>query len=200
MSLLHPNNLSWARIAAVPLVVLLYLAAGPLSLAALILYILAAVTDVFDGMLARAANQQTRFGVFIDPVADKLLVVTMLVMLLATPSSHVPQPLLGLLAALVILREVIMSALRDWMSQAGRGDEVAVTGLAKAKTITQMVGIGFLLGVELHVWLHGIKLLLWYPIAATAAIGLGLLGFSVVLGLITLARYLRVAFARGARD
>ena len=198
MTLLNPNTLSWARIFAAPVVVVMYFIGGPLSAVALVVYILAAVTDALDGMLARATKNLTKFGVFIDPVADKILVVAVLIMLLSKPSEAIPQAVLGLFAALVILREVMQSALRDWMSQAGRTAEVAVTGLSKTKTITQMIALGFLLGVDFHVWLQSHDLLLWYPVAATATIGLALLGASAALGLVTLASFLRVAFGRGA--
>ena len=142
MPLTIPNLLTSFRIAAIPLVVLIYyLPADWAGQAAAVLFGLAAVTDWFDGFLARKLDQTSRFGEFLDPIADKLLVSTSLIVLL----HNDPTFYLALFAAIIIGREIAVSALREWMSQLGSGAAVKVTYFAKWKTALQMFGIGFML-------------------------------------------------------
>jgi cardiolipin synthase (CMP-forming) len=148
-SLSLPNILTYARIAAIPVVVGCVYAQsvmdGPLWLrwVALALFIAAAVTDVLDGYYARAWDQQSAFGRMLDPIADKLLVASCLLMLAADNSIH------GwtLWAAIVILcREILVSGLREYL--AALRVSVPVTKLAKWKTTVQLVAIGFLIAGE----------------------------------------------------
>jgi len=141
-----PNLLTYGRIAAVPVVVgLLYwqsIEGGGLWLrwAALAVFIAAGVTDFFDGYLARVWAQQSSLGRMLDPIADKLLVASCLLMLAATEIIHG----WSLLAAIVILcREILVSGLREYLAELRVG--VPVTRLAKWKTIGQMVAVGFLI-------------------------------------------------------
>ncbi len=144
-----PNLLTYGRIAAVPVVVgLLYwqsIVGGGLWLrwVALAVFIAAAVTDFFDGYLARAWEQQSSLGRMLDPIADKLLVASCLLMLAAEETIR------GwtLLAAVVILcREILVSGLREYLAELRVS--VPVTRLAKWKTSAQLVAIGFLIAGE----------------------------------------------------
>jgi cardiolipin synthase len=144
-----PNVLTYARIAAVPVVVgLLFwqsLMDGPLWLrwVALLFFIAAGVTDFFDGYFARIWGQQSSLGKMLDPIADKLLVSSSLLMLAAGETIH------GwtLLAAIIILcREILVSGLREYLAELRVS--VPVTRLAKWKTTAQMVAVGFLIAGE----------------------------------------------------
>ena len=142
--------LTWLRIAAIPLVVLVFylpLLVGPYSWsrpATALVFTLAAITDWLDGYLARRLNQTSAFGAFLDPVADKLMVTTVLVIIVQAD----PQVYLAITAAIIIGRELTISALREWMSELGRRHHVAVSGTGKLKTILQMVGLGAMLWHE----------------------------------------------------
>lgn len=144
-----PNVLTYARIAAVPVVVgLLFwqsLMDGPLWLrwVALFVFIAAGVTDFFDGYFARIWGQQSSLGKMLDPIADKLLVSSSLLMLAAGETIHG----WGLLAAVIILcREILVSGLREYLAELRVS--VPVSRLAKWKTTGQMVAIGFLIAGE----------------------------------------------------
>ena len=141
-----PNMLTYARILAVPLVVLCFFLEGHLKSSdfarwsALIIFLLASITDYFDGYLARAWQQTSNIGKMLDPIADKLLVAACLLMLAADETIYG----LSLLAAIVILcREILVSGLREYL--AALKVSVPVTQLAKWKTTIQMVAIAFLL-------------------------------------------------------
>lgn len=137
-----PNVLTVGRIVAVPVFVgLFYWTSNPWAdpLAALV-FILAAVTDWIDGYLARRLGVTTPLGAFLDPVADKLIVATALVMLVARD----PHPLIVVSAMIIIGREITVSALREWMSHVGARGKVAVSSLGKWKTILQMVGLSLM--------------------------------------------------------
>ncbi|HEX4052189.1 MAG TPA: CDP-diacylglycerol--glycerol-3-phosphate 3-phosphatidyltransferase [Steroidobacteraceae bacterium] len=141
-----PNLLTWLRILAIPLVVVLFLVGGhhPGSVAyplAGVLFALAAITDSLDGYLARRLGQITRLGAFLDPVADKLIVAVALVLIV----SRDPRALMVLTAAVIIGREIAISALREWMAEIGQRTAVAVSRIGKLKTILQMVGLTLLL-------------------------------------------------------
>lgn len=137
-----PTLLTWARIVTIPLVVgVFYLPIDRSlqNLIATVVFVLSAVTDWFDGYLARKLNQSSSFGAFLDPVADKLLVCASLLALL-----HLNR--VDMFVALIIVgREIAISALREWMAQIGAGKSVAVHMIGKLKTTAQMVAIPFLL-------------------------------------------------------
>lgn len=140
-----PNLLTWQRILAIPLLVCVYLvpfdAWGEHSrnLVATILFILASITDWLDGWLARRLGQQTELGAFLDPVADKLLVCVVLVMLLDLGRINAG------IAIIIIGREITISALREWMASIGARKSVAVNWMGKVKTAVQMLAIPMLL-------------------------------------------------------
>ncbi|RJG45744.1 MULTISPECIES: CDP-diacylglycerol--glycerol-3-phosphate 3-phosphatidyltransferase [unclassified Mesorhizobium] len=145
-----PNMLTYARILAVPLVVLCFFLEGRLQSsdfarwAALIIFILASVTDYLDGYLARAWQQTSNIGRMLDPIADKLLVATCLLLLAADTDQRGGIAGWSLWAAIIILcREILVSGLREYL--AALKVSVPVTQLAKWKTAIQMVAIAFLL-------------------------------------------------------
>lgn len=137
-----PNALTWLRILAVPLVVMLFYVpetwANP---AAGLLFAGAAITDSLDGYLARRMGLTSRLGAFLDPVADKLMVAVALVLLV----SRDPHWVVVLAAAVIIGREIAISALREWMAEIGERAKVAVSWIGKIKTIAQMVGLSMML-------------------------------------------------------
>ena len=151
-----PTVMTWARIAAIPLIVgVFHLPIEPAdrNLIATALFVVSAATDWLDGYLARMLNQVSSFGAFLDPVADKILVCASVLVLVHLGRADV-------FAALIIIgREIAISALREWMAQIGASKSVAVHMIGKLKTVVQMVAIPFLLfdGVLLgvintHVW------------------------------------------------
>ena len=140
-----PNIITLSRIVLIPLIIgIYYLPPEWLSLehkntVATVVFILAAVTDWLDGYLARKLNQMSAFGAFLDPVADKLIVVGALVVLLQLERVD------ALVAMIVIGREIAISALREWMAKVGQAKSVAVAFVGKLKTVSQMVAIPLLL-------------------------------------------------------
>jgi len=137
-----PTLLTLVRIALIPVLVLFFYLPWEMSrpVTALI-FTLAAVTDWLDGYLARRLNQTSAFGAFLDPVADKLMVAVALVLLVQAN----PTPWLAIPAAIIIGREIAVSALRERMAELGKGEEVAVSMVGKIKTSSQMVAIILLL-------------------------------------------------------
>mgnify|MGYP001546734263 FL=1 len=131
------NLLTLTRVVLVPVFVVEYLVRAPVLTGALAIFLLAALTDWLDGWVARRFAQQSAFGAFLDPVADKLMVVAALMLVVR---SH-PTLLTLLSAMLVILREVYVSALREWMASAGLRNVVAVAQIGKWKTATQMLAL-----------------------------------------------------------
>jgi cardiolipin synthase (CMP-forming) len=181
-SLALPNILTYARIAAVPVVVALMfwqsILDGGLWLrwVALAIFIAAGVTDILDGYFARIWGQMSSLGRMLDPIADKLLVSACLLMLAAEKSIHG----WALLAAVIILcREILVSGLREYLAELRVG--VPVTRLAKWKTVGQMVAIGFLIAGE-----AGDRI-----IPGITEIGIGLLWASALLTLYTGWDYMR---------
>ena len=135
------NILTLLRIAAIPVVVVCFY--SPLEYArplAAILFGLAAVTDMIDGWVARRFGQMSRFGEFLDPVADKLMVAIVLVMLVQAQSSWFED----VIAMIIIGREITISALREWMATIGERANVKVDITGKIKTTLQMFGIAFM--------------------------------------------------------
>jgi CDP-diacylglycerol--glycerol-3-phosphate 3-phosphatidyltransferase len=129
------------RIAAIPAVVVLFYSGVPNARPiAAILFGIAAVTDFLDGWVARKYGQASAFGEFLDPVADKLMVSIVLVMLVqGDPDWHV-----DIIAMVIIGREITVSALREWMAIIGERANVKVSWTGKVKTVLQMFGIGFM--------------------------------------------------------
>jgi CDP-diacylglycerol--glycerol-3-phosphate 3-phosphatidyltransferase len=148
-----PNILTWIRIAAIPLIIVLFYAPFHWSdPAAGLLFAAAGITDSLDGYLARRLGQTSRLGAFLDPVADKLVVAVALVLLLSKPippmlslTPDAARILLALTAIVIIGREIAISALREWMAEIGARGKVAVSKLGKLKTILQIVGLSFML-------------------------------------------------------
>lgn len=140
-----PNALTILRILLIPvLVIVFYLPFRNHLLVAAGIFAFAAVTDWFDGYLARRLGQMTAFGAFLDPVADKLMVAIALVLLVERHDT-----LLFTLAACVIIgREIVISALREWMAELGERTSVAVSYIGKVKTAFQMVAITGLLAID----------------------------------------------------
>ena len=137
-----PNLLTLLRIVLVPVFALAYLApGGALYLWAGLLFALAAFTDWLDGYLARRLGQTTRFGTFLDPVADKLIVVTALILLIGQHANL----WLTLPGIVIVSREIFISALREWMAEMNRRGLVAATRVSKVKTTLQMIAIAVLL-------------------------------------------------------
>jgi CDP-diacylglycerol--glycerol-3-phosphate 3-phosphatidyltransferase len=140
-----PNTLTILRILLIPvLVIVFYMPFENHLLVAAGIFAAAAVTDWFDGYLARRLGQMTAFGAFLDPVADKLMVAIALVLLVERHDT-----LLFTLAACVIIgREIVISALREWMAELGKRTSVAVSYIGKVKTAFQMVAITGLLAID----------------------------------------------------
>lgn len=145
-----PNMLTYARIVAVPLVVLCFFLEGRLQSSdfarwsALFLFVAASITDYLDGYLARIWKQTSNIGRMLDPIADKLLVATCLLLLAADTDHRGGIAGWSLWAAIIILcREILVSGLREYLAELKVS--VPVTRLAKWKTATQMVAIAFLL-------------------------------------------------------
>ncbi len=174
-----PNQLTLLRIVLIPVFVLVfYLPFSWSNEVACIIFVVAAITDMLDGYLARKLNQTSSLGAFLDPVADKLMVAVALVLVV----QQRPDVLMALPAAVIIGREITVSALREWMAEIGSRKKVAVSVLGKVKTISQMVALGFLIFKEP----------LWnLPIFN---IGLALLYLAAILTLISMFQYLMIAW------
>ena len=177
-----PNTLTWARIALIPIFVgVFYLPDGMLSvqhqnLIATALFAAAAITDWFDGYLARALGQTSAFGAFLDPVADKLMVAAALILLVQL--SRVD----AIIAVIIIGREITISALREWMAKIGAAKSVAVSMLGKIKTAAQMLALPMLL---FHAPLAGIDM---------KELGNWLIWVATLLTLWSMGYYLRMAW------
>jgi CDP-diacylglycerol--glycerol-3-phosphate 3-phosphatidyltransferase len=137
--------LTWARIALIPVFIgVFYLPETWVSmpqknLLACVFFVAAAITDWFDGYLARALGQTSAFGAFLDPVADKLMVAAALIVLVQLDRVD------ALIAIIIIGREITISALREWMARMGESASIAVAYVGKLKTTAQMVAIPMLL-------------------------------------------------------
>ena len=152
MKLTTPTLLTLLRIALVPvLVVMFYIPYTWSNLACVVIFVLAAVTDIADGVIARRTGQTSRFGAFLDPVADKIMVSTALVLLVQRQETY--QVVFAMAAAIIIGREIAISALREWMSELGERALVSVSWVGKTKTVFQMTAISFLLYHEDLGWI-----------------------------------------------
>jgi len=174
-----PNILTLVRIGLIPiLVVVFYLPVRWASEASACVFTLAALTDWLDGYLARKLGQTSPFGAFLDPVADKLMVAVALVLLV----QGSPTPWLAVPAAVIVGREITISALREWMAEVGKRAHVAVSIMGKLKTVAQMVAVILLLYHD-PIWL--------FP---TNRVGMGLLYLAAALTLWSMGVYLRAAW------
>lgn len=184
-----PNILTYGRIAAVPAIVVCLFTIGTdqARWLALAIYTLACVTDWFDGYLARIWEQQSLLGRMLDPIADKLLVGTVLLMFTADGTisgGHV------FAAVIILCREILVSGLREFLADLNQSDKIKVSQLAKWKTTLQMIALGVLLaGQPGERYVPGLQ-----------AIGLGLLWLAALLTLITGYDYLRVAVKHAIDD
>jgi CDP-diacylglycerol--glycerol-3-phosphate 3-phosphatidyltransferase len=137
-----PNILTLSRLLLVPVVVILYyLPVSWAHVSAAIIFTVAAFTDWLDGYLARNLKQMTKFGAFLDPVADKLMVAVTLVLIV----GELRLPFLAIPAAIIVGREIVVSALREWMAEMGKRTSIAVSMIAKIKTMAQMAALIILL-------------------------------------------------------
>ena len=137
-----PNILTLLRLLLIPVIVVVhYLPFQWTYLIAAAVFMVASVTDWFDGYLARRLNQTTPFGAFLDPVADKVMVAVALAILIEKFDS----PMMTVPGLIIIGREIVISALREWMAELGKRTSVAVSFIGKLKTAAQMGSITFLL-------------------------------------------------------
>jgi CDP-diacylglycerol--glycerol-3-phosphate 3-phosphatidyltransferase len=146
------NLLTLARIVMIPLVVVFfYLPYAWSKPVAAFVFIAAAITDSLDGYVARKFNQMSALGAFLDPVADKLMVAIALILLVSVkpeflrPFHFDPHLLITITAAIIVGREITISALREWMAELGARGKVAVSFSGKLKTIFQMTGLSMML-------------------------------------------------------
>ena len=175
-----PNILTLSRIAVIPLLVALFYWDSPTARwIALGIFTVAAITDFLDGYFARSMDQHSRLGRMLDPIADKLLVGSIVIMLVAFQRAPV-------LAALVILcRELLVSGLREFLAEIGVS--MPVSRLAKWKTFIQMFSIGFLL-------IGDVGPFFFYPVVTTVLIGEILIWIAAALTLVTGYDYLRTGW------
>ncbi|HVV67827.1 MAG TPA: CDP-diacylglycerol--glycerol-3-phosphate 3-phosphatidyltransferase [Gammaproteobacteria bacterium] len=174
-----PNILTFIRILIIPIfVVFFYLPVPWGHTVAAILFAIAAITDWLDGYLARYLKQGSRFGTFLDPVADKLAVAVALVLIAGEMgSAYVAIP-----AAIIVGREIVISGLREWMAEIGKRTSVKVSSIGKFKTVVQMLSL--------------IILVLYKPsgLLLVKVIGLVLLYIAVLLTLWSMIMYLKAAW------
>jgi CDP-diacylglycerol--glycerol-3-phosphate 3-phosphatidyltransferase/cardiolipin synthase len=183
-----PNLITLSRIILIPLLVVFYylpydwLSEHSRNVAATLVFVLAATTDWLDGYLARRLNQMSAFGAFLDPVADKLIVVGALVVLLYLNRVDM------LVALIIIGREIAISALREWMAKVGQSKSVAVAFIGKLKTVSQMVAIPLLLYNDLL-----------FDLIDAQWLGTVLINIAAVLTAASMLHYLRRALPHAAR-
>lgn len=184
-----PILLTWLRIVAIPIFVTVYylpdtwLSPVAKNWTAMGIFSAAAITDWLDGYLARKWGETSAFGAFLDPVADKLMVAAALILLVQLGRAE------AYLAAIIIGREIAISALREWMAQLGKTKNVAVAFIGKVKTAAQMTAI--------------IALLLWEPLIPgipTPVLGGFALWVAAMLTLWSMFHYLRLAAPHLAPD
>ena len=182
MPLNIPILLTWLRILLIPLIVGVFyfpehwLSYQAQNVAATAMFVVAALTDWLDGYLARAWNQTSSFGAFLDPVADKLMIAAALIVLLQLGRVD------AVVCLIIIGREIAISALREWMAQLGQAKSVAVAAVGKVKTISQMVAIPLLLYRD---DLFGVLPCFW--------LGTILINVAAVLTVVSMLYYLRRA-------
>jgi CDP-diacylglycerol--glycerol-3-phosphate 3-phosphatidyltransferase len=174
-----PNTLSMVRIALIPVFIYVYYLPFDWShIAATVLFTIAGITDWFDGYLARKLGQQSLLGAILDPLADKLMVVVVLILLVAdNPQNN----WLLFSTVIIITREIFIATLREWMAEQGEGSKVAVSFAGKVKTTVQMIALGFL------IFKHDFMGLPVYQI------GIILLVFAAFLTIISMINYIYAA-------
>jgi CDP-diacylglycerol--glycerol-3-phosphate 3-phosphatidyltransferase len=183
-----PNLITLSRIVLIPLLIGIYylpdewLTHSSKDVTATVIFIVAGITDWLDGYLARRLNQMSAFGAFLDPVADKLIVVAALIVLMRFDPPRVHD----IVALIIIGREVAISALREWMAKVGQATSVAVAFIGKLKTVSQMVAIPLLL---FHDRLFGVDCQWWGTI---------LINVAAVLTVVSMLYYLRKALPYAA--
>ena len=188
-----PNILTFIRIAVILFLVLVFYLPVPWGhLAAAIIFTCAAITDWLDGYLARSLQQSTKLGAFLDPVADKLMVSIALVLIVGEPQFQtlvlpdvtysIPMAMITVPAAIIVSREIVVSALREWMAEIGKRTSVAVSHVGKVKTTVQMIALIILLYCDLT------------TNAAIIVIGYVLLYVSAALTLWSMVIYLKAAW------
>ena len=172
-----PNILTWLRVILIPVLIVIWMIPShETGLIAAAVFGLASITDWLDGWLARRWQMEPRFGAFLDPVADKLMVSAALVLLVdAFDSLWVTLP-----AIVIIGSEIVVSALREWMSEIGERAQVAVSWLGKVKTASQMIAIILCLALPVEITM--------------SHVGLWVLGLAAVLTLWSMWAYLRAAW------
>ena len=182
-----PNILTLLRVILIPVFVgLFYYPSSSSNMFAAIVFVVAALTDLLDGYLARRLKQTTKFGAFLDPVADKIMVCTALVLIVEYYSVHVGEffPHINLLvtipAMVIIAREIVVSALREWMAEIGQRAQVAVNWVGKWKTTIQMTAIA---------------LLVWRYNEVMIYAALGLLAVATILTIWSMVMYLRIGLS-----
>jgi cardiolipin synthase (CMP-forming) len=179
MPLNVPNLVTLSRIILIPLLIGIYyvpwFSAETQNITATAIFIFAGITDWLDGYLARRLNQMSAFGAFLDPVADKLIVVAALLALLYLARVDM------IVALIIVGREIAISALREWMAKVGQAASVAVAFVGKLKTVAQMVAIPLLL---FHDVLFGLD---------TQWLGTILINVAAVLTVLSMLYYLRKA-------
>lgn len=152
-----PNFLTLFRILVIPVLIALFFIQAPWAVwTTLGLYILGALTDYIDGALARRTNQVSEFGKLLDPIADKIFVASVMIMLIA---SHRIEGLWSICVVIILLREFLVSGLREYLAPK-KGVKLPVTKLAKWKTACQMIALGFLILTPLSAQAHQAGLLL----------------------------------------
>ena len=173
-----PNLLTLSRILAVPILVFLLWKPAPWDYAiTFVLYCIVGITDYFDGYLARAQGQISKLGQFLDPIADKIMVAAVIIMLMASRKADGDVPIIEnwavIPALIILLREIIVSGLREFLAELKV--EVKVSKLAKWKTTFQLVALGALIlggAVPGQVWVHNVGLAsLWAAAALTLVTG-----------------------------
>ena len=179
MKVTLPTLITLFRIAMIPLfVAVFYLPFSWANIAATVIFTIASISDWVDGYLARSMQLESSFGAFLDPVADKLMVVVTIILLVeAHPSIYIALP-----SIVIVAREISISALREWMAQLGNSATVKVSFVGKAKTVSQMVALGFMIYDEPFMGL---------PIFDT---GLAIFYLAAILTIVSMAIYLRAAW------
>lgn len=192
MRLNLPIFLTLSRIAVIPIFVLVYyLPVDWSNLVCTWLFIIAAITDWADGYIARRYGLTSRFGAFLDPVADKLMVAVVLILLVDRNPTGLGTIWLAIPAVVIVGREITISALREWMAEVGQQAKVAVSFIGKVKTVAQLVALPFMIYRE--------DLFGFIPVVE---IGFGLLYVAAILTIWSMAIYVRGAWPvlkRGAR-
>lgn len=179
MKVTLPTAITLFRVALIPLfVVVFYLPFAWANIAATCIFVIASLSDWVDGYLARSMQLESSFGAFLDPVADKLMVVVIIVLLVeAHPSIYITLP-----SVIIVAREISISALREWMAQLGSSTAVKVSFIGKAKTVAQMLALGFMIFSEPFMGL---------PIFE---IGLAIYYVAAILTIVSMIVYLRAAW------